>query len=123
MTSVTRRLVLAGVLAGMAGCHWITGTPVPEQVVTAACGMCVFKQTDVAGCYWAVEIDGDYYPVNGPVPADHDSHGPGGMCTMPRRARVAGKLRSGQLFADVFDLLPLDDGEVPVDAPAHEHAH
>lgn len=105
----------------LAGCGRIFGVEVPVQEVTAACGMCVFHQTEVPGCYWAVELDGAYYPVNGHLPKDHDAHAPGGMCTMPRRAVVSGTLRSGQLFADRFDLLPLDEGAAPPDVTPHTH--
>jgi hypothetical protein len=107
----------------LAGCTMITGTPVPEQTLTAACGMCIFKQPPVAGCYWAIEYEGAYYAVNGPVPKDHDSHGPEGMCTMPRQAVVAGTIRGEQIFATKFELLPADPGQKPAETPAHDHAH
>jgi hypothetical protein len=112
---------LAAVL--LAGCTMITGVEVPEQTLTAACGMCIFKQPPVAGCYWAIEYEGSYYAVNGPVPKDHDSHGPEGMCTMPRRAVVAGTIRGEQIFATKFELLPADPSLTPAVAPAHDHAH
>ena len=107
----------------LTGCSLITGVPIEEQTVTAACGMCIFKQMDVPRCYWAIEWEGEYYPVNGPTPEEHDSHGPEGMCTMPRQAVVSGKLRSGQLFADSFELLPADPTKRPADVPVHDHAH
>jgi len=106
--------------AWLMACATVTGVPLTDQTVPAACGMCVFKQMDVPACYWAVEWKGEYYPVNGLTPADHDAHGPQGMCRMQREAVVTGKLRSGQLFADSFELLPADPNAVPV---LHEHEH
>ncbi|HMV69456.1 MAG TPA: DUF6370 family protein, partial [Myxococcota bacterium] len=104
-------------------CSAIFGVDVPEQTVTAACGLCVFHDPDAKGCYWAVELDGAYYAVNGDTPADHEPHAPGGMCTMPRKAVVAGELRGKQLFASKFELLPVDPASLPAaDAlPAHQH--
>ena len=110
-----------GALAIEPACTAITGVEVQERTVTAACGECIFKQTAGKGCYWAVEIDGSYYPVNGPVPKDHDSHGPEGMCRLPRQAVVAGTIRSGQFFATKFELLPVDPGALPL--PEHDHIH
>lgn len=105
------------------GCDTIFGVTVPEQVVPAACGLCIFGQPSPAGCYWAVQLDGVTYPVNARTPEDHDAHGPEGMCTLPREARVAGKLRNGQLFADHFELLPLDPNAPKPSAPPHAHRH
>lgn len=110
-------------LLGLGACTAITGVPLVDQTVTAACGTCVFKRVDGHGCYWAVEWEGEYYPVNGPTPADHDAHGPEGMCTMARRAVVSGKLRGGQLYADRFELLPVDPTKVPAAPVEHSHAH
>jgi hypothetical protein len=116
-------LRLAVLSALLTSCSVITGVPLEAETVTAACGTCVFKRTEGQGCYWAVEWEGVYYPVNGHTPADHDAHGPEGMCTMPRKAIVSGKLRSGQLFADRFELLPVDPAQVPASPPVHDHPH
>jgi hypothetical protein len=105
------------------GCSLITGVQLKDETVTAACGSCIFKELERYGCYWAIEWDGDYYPVNGQTPLDHNSHGPEGMCTMPRKAVVSGKLRSGQFFVDAFELLPVDPADVPANPPKHDHAH
>ena len=119
---MTRR-AMPWLLLLLAACSRIFGVQVPERTVTVACGMCVFHQEPAAGCYWAAEIDGEFYAVNGRTPPDHDAHGPGGMCTMPRQAVVAGELRGGQLFATRFDLLPLDPAALaaPESLPKHQH--
>ena len=94
--------------------------PVEEQVVPAACGTCVFQEPTAAGCYWAVRIDGEIYPVVGDVTPGHEAHQPGGMCTMEREARVAGRIEHDRLYPTTFELLPAD--EIPEGPPpAHEH--
>ncbi|MEZ4237618.1 MAG: DUF6370 family protein [Myxococcota bacterium] len=98
------------------------GVPVPEQVVPAACGSCVFEMKDHQGCFWAVEIDGAFHAVGGEVPPVDmiEAHQPGGMCATERQARVAGSIRpDGRFLATKFELLPWDGtGEA-----AHEHQH
>ena len=107
-----RRTVLQMVAIGalsfaISGC----GTPEPTvelqgEVLTAGCGMCIYGKTLGTGCYWAVEHQGDVYPVSGPVPKDHENHAPTGMCNMKRQVRVDGTLRSTGLAATQFELLP-----------------
>ena len=97
------------------------GTELHDQLVTVACGSCVFGQHDRPGCYWAMELDGQYYEVLGALPPDHDSHAPGGMCTMKRQAHVDGQVVEGKFVATRFELVPLD--HVPAGATAHEHTH
>ena len=107
----------------LAGCDRIFGQELSEQTLTVACGGCIFKQGMEHGCYWSAEVGGRYYAVNGPVPKEHDSHGPEGMCTLPRHAVVAGEIRGQQLFVSKFELLPVTDEErvaQPVRA-AHQH--
>lgn len=116
-----RSMLLSAVLSAT-GCSWISGVPLDQETVTAACGSCVFKQ-ETPGCYWAIEWEGDYYPVNGPLPKDHDSHGPEGMCLMARQAVVSGRIRGGQLYADRFELLPVAPGATQAPGTGHEHDH
>jgi hypothetical protein len=101
------------------------GTALDDQKVTAACGLCIFGVPSNHGCYWSVEWDGEFYPVHGPAPGmdEHDAHGPEGMCTMPRQAVVSGRLRKGKLYADAFELLPVDPNAPKLDIPVHEHVH
>lgn len=106
-------------LAAWLACS-VFGTEITERTVPAACGACTFKQP-IPACYWAVEIDGGIYAVNGKTPADHDAHGPEGMCRMRREAVVAGTLRGDTLYATKFELLPVAPGTPP--APEHAHTH
>lgn len=113
---MTHMLLAAWMLLGCGG-----GTPLERTELTVACGMCIFKLGPSNGCYWAAEVDGGHLPVTGPaIPMDHDSHGPGGMCTMPRTAIVTGTRYEDKIIADVFELQPVTD---PVAAPAHSHDH
>ncbi len=83
-------------------------TKVAEQTVTVACGACQFGMEDAGGCKWAAEIDGQHYMVNGPLPHDHNSHAPDGMCNMKRQAKVAGTIRDDLFVASSFELLPAE---------------
>lgn len=84
----------------------------PEQVVenrevTTACGRCVFGMAEATvGCPWAVEIDGRRYMVQGRVPEAHENHAPDGICNMPRRALVDGRIRGNRFIASRFELKP-----------------
>ena len=93
-----------------------------DQQVTAGCALCLYQHEGVKGCLWAVEVGGGVYPVSGPLPEDHQAHGPEGMCVMHRRAIVTGEVRHGQFFATQFDLVPADPS---IDKPgrAHEQTH
>jgi Family of unknown function (DUF6370) len=105
------------------GCGRPAGIPVAEQVVQAGCGTCVFEMPEAAGCFWAVEIGGQHYPVSGVHPPDDMliAHEAGGMCTGARPARVAGEIRpDGRFLATRFELLPLPSDALP---PAHAHEH
>jgi hypothetical protein len=117
-----RALQLA-VISLLVSCSLVFGTPLENETVTAACGLCIFGQQSPWGCFWAIEYEGAYYPVNGLTPPDHDSHGPEGMCTTPRQAVVTGRIRKGKLMADHFTLLPLDPSVPRPAAPAHTHEH
>ena len=100
------------------------GVVVEDKLVSAGCGTCVFHMPGMAGCFWAVEIDGVAHPVGGVTPPDDmaAAHAPGGMCTGPRDAIVSGEIRpDGRFLATRFDLQPA----APPDpnAPAHTHTH
>lgn len=98
------------------------GIEVHDRVVTAGCGTCVFHVPESKGCYWAIELDGQVYPVGGAHPPDDmiTAHEAGGMCAQPRTARVDGEIRpDGRFLATRFELLPLD---APA-APAASHRH
>ncbi|MCB9670372.1 MAG: hypothetical protein H6736_16290 [Alphaproteobacteria bacterium] len=101
------------------GCS--SGTPLDHEEMTVACGMCVFKLGATTGCYWAAEVDGGHLPVTGPgIPMDHDAHGPGGMCTMTRTAKITGTRYDDKIWADSFELVPVDPTGMAV-APEHRH--
>jgi len=119
---LTRRLVmLAALAATVTGCAG--ATTVPSQIAKVGCGMCRFHIPDSRSCYWAIELEGEPYPVVGADVPDHDSHGPDGMCVMDREARVAGRLKRGQFFADEFELLPAQGVDWEATPAAHDHAH
>lgn len=96
----------------LVGCGPSGGVEVRDRVVPAACGSCVFGiEGGPGGCYWAVEIDGAFHPVGGVHPPDDmlEAHGPEGMCSVERRARVDGNVRpDGRFVATRFELLPYD---------------
>lgn len=98
------------------------GTEVTDRTLRVACGSCQLQVEEHSGCYWAAEIDGRVVPVSGPaIPADHDAHGPDGMCSMVREAVVSGTLYESHVSVTRFDLVPV---EVPEGRPrAHEHVH
>jgi hypothetical protein len=114
--------LLLAALVGPSGCRGEPGVPVHDRVVPAACGTCVFGMEGMAGCFWAVEIDGTYHAVGGNVPAVDmvEAHQPGGMCATERQARVDGSIRpDGRFLATRFELLPWDGQGSG--APAHQH--
>lgn len=119
-------LLRATLLSSLVACSLVFGESLEDETVTAACGMCIFGQRTDAGCYWAIEWDGAYYPVNGHTPTEeeHASHGSEGMCTVARQAKVSGTLRKGRFLADRFELLPFDP-TVPQPARdgVHDHEH
>jgi hypothetical protein len=80
--------------------------------VNVGCGMCIYKLAGSKGCYWAAEIDGNIYLVQGNTPKNHENHSPEGMCNMTRVAIIDGTLQHGQLNAQKFELVP------PADVPA-----
>jgi hypothetical protein len=88
------------------------GVMVEDREVGAACGTCVFGMEDLQGCFWAVDIDGRFYPAAGVTPPDDakTAHAADGMCSVERRAVVDGRLTpDGRFVATRFELLP-DDG-------------
>jgi hypothetical protein len=114
--------LLLAALVGAAGCGADPGVPVEDRVASVACGTCVFRMEGMAGCFWAVELDGEYHPMAGDIPPVDmvEAHQPGGMCATEREARVAGSIRpDGRFLATRFELLPWD-GEGS-GAPVHQH--
>ena len=98
------------------------GTPIRDQMVTVACGMCLFEMEEYKGCFWAAEIDGEHYVIQGDLPEDHDGHAPDGMCNARRTAKITGEILDDRLIARSFDLLPFE-GSPPPPAAAHQHVH
>jgi hypothetical protein len=98
-----------------------TATAVASQTVVAGCQMCMFGAADAKGCFWAVELDGKNYLVEGDeLPKDHKSHGPEGMCTVKREVTVEGWIDGDAFVATQFDLLPFEPGKhAQPDGPAH----
>jgi hypothetical protein len=97
--------------------------PVPEQEATVGCGVCRYgKPGTVPGCQWAIELGGEVMPALGNVPEQEDPHGPEGMCTMKRKALVAGAIRHRAFYADRFELRPVTPEErSAAGAAAHVH--
>ena len=108
--------------ATIVGCNRLVGeTLVPEQRAIVGCGLCRFRIPESRSCYWAIELDGQHYPVVGANQPDHDSHGPEGMCVMERTAIVEGKLKRGQFIASRFELLPAEGVDSSAAPVPHEH--
>jgi hypothetical protein len=119
-------ILIALVAFGLASCgNSSTHTSIVQlkaQTLTVACGMCIFQIPDSHGCYWAAEIDGVYYVVQGNTPKSHENHAPDGMCNMSRLAIIDGTLEGRQLFAKRFELLePQNLPETPTYTPADLH--
>jgi len=112
--------MMAGLLAlFVVGCA--SGTAVPTQEAKVACGLCRFHVPESSGCYWAIELEGEHFPVVGADTPDHESHGPDGMCVMDRRAVVSGRIKRGQFLADQFSLLPAEGLDMEAAPPTHDH--
>ena len=98
-------------LALAVACGAPEGIVIEDRLVGAACGTCVFQMPDVKGCFWAVDIDGTFYPATGVTPPDDVkiAHSPEGMCAVERKALVDGRITpDGRFVATRFDLLPAD---------------
>jgi hypothetical protein len=119
----TSRLALASLLGMlMLACGAEPAIPIEGRVLTVACGRCVFEMPGVEGCPWAAEVDGRHYLLRGPVPLDHPSHAPEGICNMPRKAKIDGELRGDLLLVSKMTLLPAEDvPENPRFTPADIH--
>lgn len=89
------------------------GVPIEGRVLTVACAHCIFHMPDVKSCPWAAELDGHYYLLTGNVPSQHNSHAPGGICTMKRKARIDGVLVNDVIRVARLELLPVEPGSVP----------
>jgi hypothetical protein len=119
-------MVLLG--APIVGCGdpTVTTVEMSGQTLDVGCGACQFKQPDGRGCYWAVRIDGQIYPMQGtilPSESQLPSHGPEGMCTMTRQAVVDGNLRAGVFTATRFRLLDVDPATAAAAEPVSDHDH
>ena len=102
---------MSWLLALALACGAPEGIVIEDRVVGAACGTCVFQMEDMKGCFWAVDIDGKFYPAAGVTPPDDakTAHGPDGMCAIERKATVDGRITAdGRFLATRFDLLPPD---------------
>lgn len=102
---------MSWLLALTVACGAPEGIVIEDQVVGAACGSCVFHMPDVQGCFWAVDIDGTFYPAAGVIPPDDPktSHATDGMCAVERKAVVDGRITpDGRFVATRFELLPFD---------------
>jgi hypothetical protein len=114
-------ILLLGVCA-LAACTPAADATFEGDTLDVACGRCVFEMEGVQGCPWAAEIEGRHYLIRGPLPTDHSTHAPDGICNMTRQAVVDGELRDGELLATRFELLPPERvPEQPRFGPADEH--
>ena len=81
-----------------------------DLVVDTACGMCQFGMDDEKGCVLAVEINSEYYYVEGTNIDDHgDAHAKDGFCNSIRKARVKGVIKGKKFFLENFKLFELND--------------
>ncbi len=119
LTLVTLAFVVAALGCGDGG------KEIDGQIVQVGCGMCQMRMEGRTDCFWAARFDDKQVMVRGdalPSDAEHDAHGPGGMCSTLRDARVSGTLYDTYFLATEFQLLPLPEDAVQT-APAHEHVH
>ncbi len=124
--TATFRLLLTIVFCLLAGCGTASNTPatvvLKGETVTVACGMCIYQMPNSNGCYWAAEIDGKNYVVQGNLPKDHENHAPDGMCNLSRKAIIDGTLEGKHIFAKRFKLLPPENiPTAPEYSPADIH--
>ena len=81
-----------------------------DLIVDTACGMCQFSMDDEKGCVLAVEINSEYYYVEGTNIDDHgDAHAKDGFCNSIRKARVKGVIKGKKFFLENFKLFELND--------------
>ena len=81
-----------------------------DLIVDTACGMCQFGMDDEKGCVLAVEINSEYYYVEGTDIDDHgDAHAKDGFCNLIRKARVKGVIKGERFFLENFKLFELND--------------
>ena len=76
-----------------------------DLIVDTACGM-----DDEKGCVLAVEINSEFYYVEGTNIDDHgDAHAKDGFCNSIRKARVKGVIKGEKFFLENFKLFELND--------------
>ncbi len=81
-----------------------------DLIVDTACGMCQFGMEDEKGCVLAVEINSEFYYVEGTNIDDHgDAHAQDGFCNSIRKARVKGVIKGERFFLENFKLFELKD--------------
>ena len=73
-------------------------------LVLASCGMCNFGTKDKT-CSLSIQINEKAYNVKGTHIDDHgDSHAKDGFCNAVRVAKVTGKVKNNNFFAETFVL-------------------
>ena len=81
-----------------------------DLIVDTACGMCQFGMDDEKGCVLAVEINSEFYYVEGTNIDDHgDAHAQDGFCNSIRKARVKGVIKGEKYYLENFKLFELND--------------
>lgn len=91
--------------------------------VDFGCATCIYDMEGVTGCVLTVEIEGEYYLVDG-VDIDDlgDAHAADGLCLVERRGTITGAIEGDRFTATSASLLPLDpehhEGD---DASDHQH--
>ena len=81
-----------------------------DLIVDTACGMCQFGMDDEKGCVLAVEINSEFYYVEGTNIDDHgDAHAQDGFCNSIRNALVKGVIKGEKFFLENFKLFELND--------------
>ena len=81
-----------------------------DLIVDTACGMCQFGMDDEKGCVLAVEINSEFYYLEGTNIDDHgDAHAQDGFCNSIRKARVKGVIKGEKFFLENFKLFELND--------------
>ena len=76
---------------------------ITNQVVEAACGMCIFKDKNIKSCAMAVKIDKKVYPVEGLDKKEFGAmNSDSGYCKIIKKALVTGEIRKGKFYAKSF---------------------
>jgi len=104
-----KHLFFISALFLLASCASLNKSAEPiSGVYTVSCGKCNFEMTGDA-CDLAIEVEGNYYYVEGTGLHDHgDAHADDGLCSVKRKAKVTGEIKKGVFVSTSFELIPVE---------------